>query len=1177
MKSLGIESTSPGLAARNPLRILIIVLSTLAAASPNAAGAVLKLGDILVAEPGTSSVSVIDPATGARTVISQGGLLSPANKTVGVALGVDGYVIVVHRFTGLIRVNPVTGAQSILSQGGLFRDPWAIAINKDTGDIYVADSGYDNDRPEINQAGRIIRVNPVSGAQELIAAGSPCTVFPANAACQNATSAGSYLAHPYGIAVDYAGVPGTLVVTDMSSFNGKGAIIRIQPLPNGTQTLLWGPASAVPPPQVSQISPLGCPMGVTVEPNGNLLTTVFTFPTPPSPTVPPPPGTFYGCAPPGIFRVDLTGNVQTVVNANAPEWQPTHAYAIGDVIRDDTGGTGHVHRVVTAGVSQSATPAWNSTSGSLTIDGTVVWQNIGPGANWLIPFGLDTEPAPTQSDPTRYNIIVGDEGYSMVFRLDANGQFIPSPGPLAIDTINVTSVDVITFTPPGGFLTEPVLSNGQPTGTLALGTTQATLSLQTNVNATCRYSTVAGVAYASMPNTFATTGSTTHSTLVTGLTGGSYNFYVRCSDAAGNANADDFVISFSVAQQPSSGPVAAYAFDEGSGTSLADASGNGHTGGISGASWSAQGRFGNALGFDGLNDWVTVGDANALDFTSGMTLEAWVFPTANGGGSWRNVMIKERAGGEVYNLYANTDTNAPTVYVVRGAAPDVPLDARGSTQLPLNTWSHLAVTFDNATLRIFANGVQVGSRAVAGPLLTSTGALRIGGNSLWGEFFAGRIDEVRLYNRALTQAEIQSDMSTPIGVDAVPPVRSNGQPSGTQPAGTIQATLSLATNENATCRFGPNPGVAYGNQPNTFSTTGGTAHSAMLSGLTNGITYTRYVRCQDASGNANGDDFIISFTVANPAPPDTTPPTIAMTAPAAGTVSGNVTVSATANDNIAVVGVQFLLDGQPLGAEDTTAPYSIIWTSSSVPNGGPYQLSARARDAATNQTTATAVSVTVNNTALPGLVAAYSFSEGSGTTLADRTGLGHTGTLSGATWTTQGRFGNALSFDGVNDWVTIADATDLDFTTGLTLEAWVFPTANGGGSWRNVIIKERPGGEVYNLYANADTNAPTIYVVRAADPAGPLDARGSTQLPLNTWTHLAVTFDNSTLRIFVNGVQVGTRAVAGPLLTSTGALRLGGNGIWGEFFAGRIDEVRLYNRALSAAEIQIDMAAPVQP
>jgi glucose/arabinose dehydrogenase/esterase/lipase superfamily enzyme len=114
----------------------------------------------------------------------------------------------------------------------------------------------------------------------------------------------------------------------------------------------------------------------------------------------------------------------------------------------------------------------------------------------------------------------------------------------------------------------------------------------------------------------------------------------------------------------------------------------------------------------------------------------------------------------------------------------------------------------------------------------------------------------------------------------------------------------------------------------------------------------------------------------------------------------------------------------------------------------------------------------------PNLVAGLSFDEGTGTVLTDSSGNSNNGAISGATWTTQGRFGKALSFDGVNDWVTVADANTLDLTTAMTLEAWVFPTANGGGSWRNLMMKERAGGEIYNLYANVDTNVPVVYVAR---------------------------------------------------------------------------------------------------
>jgi hypothetical protein len=121
------------------------------------------------------------------------------------------------------------------------------------------------------------------------------------------------------------------------------------------------------------------------------------------------------------------------------------------------------------------------------------------------------------------------------------------PG-IAASVFGGPQVKILSFE--GGHLgpAPPVRFGGQPTGSLSFGTTQTTLSLTTSESATCRYSPQAGVAYGSMPNTFTTTGSTAHSTAVSGLTnGGSYNFFVRCADIEGNANTDDFVITFSVA------------------------------------------------------------------------------------------------------------------------------------------------------------------------------------------------------------------------------------------------------------------------------------------------------------------------------------------------------------------------------------------------------------------------------------------------------------------------------------------------------------------------------------------------------------------------------------------------------------------------------------------------------
>ncbi len=108
--------------------------------------------------------------------------------------------------------------------------------------------------------------------------------------------------------------------------------------------------------------------------------------------------------------------------------------------------------------------------------------------------------------------------------------------------------------------------------------------------------------------------------------------------------------------------------------------------------------------------------------------------------------------------------------------------------------------------------------------------------------------------------------TTYIGTETVsvtaPPVISGGTPSGTLASGTTSTSMSVATNESATCRYGAYD-VAYASLPNTFTTTGGTSHSQTLSGLTNGAAYTYYVRCISASENANTSSTAISFSVAS--------------------------------------------------------------------------------------------------------------------------------------------------------------------------------------------------------------------------------------------------------------------------------------------------------------------------
>ena len=358
--------------------------------------------------------------------------------------------------------------------------------------------------------------------------------------------------------------------------------------------------------------------------------------------------------------------------------------------------------------------------------------------------------------------------------------------------------------------------------------------------------------------------------------------------------------------------------------------------------------------------------------------------------------------------------------------------------------------------------------------------------------------------------------------------------------------------------------------PPSGSAPGNVAVSVSGNGLAAG-TYTGQVTITAPSATGSPASIPVTFTVA--AAPDTTPPITAITAPADGaSVSGTVTVAAVATDTVGVTGVQFTLDGAALGTEDTTSPYGVTWNTTSVANGA-HTLRSVARDAAGNQATSPAVTVTVANSAPPpatGLVAAWGFNEGSGTTAADGSGAGHTGTLTSTTWTATGKYGGALSFNGGSSWVTVPDADDLDLSGAMTLEAWVNP-ATLGSIWRSVVVKEAPGYFRYALYANTDTGGPSGHVFVGAD----LSARGSTRLPTGTWTHVAAVYDGTRVRLYVNGVETANASATGTMTASTGVLRIGGNAIWNEWFSGQIDEVRVYSRALSAGEIQTDMNTPV--
>jgi hypothetical protein len=155
----------------------------------------------------------------------------------------------------------------------------------------------------------------------------------------------------------------------------------------------------------------------------------------------------------------------------------------------------------------------------------------------------------------------------------------------------------------------------------------------------------------------------------------------------------------------------------------------------------------------------------------------------------------------------------------------------------------------------------------------------------------------------------------------------------------------------------------YAANTNYFASSG--VDNPPLRALANGVDGGNGVYLYGASGfpttSFKASNYWVDVVFATSVAPDTTPPSVSVTSPAEGaTVSGLVTVSADAVDNVAVAGVQFQVDGANLGAEDTVPPYTVDWDSTSVTDGA-YQLTAVARDGAGNTATSSTVSVTVDN------------------------------------------------------------------------------------------------------------------------------------------------------------------------------------------------------------------------
>ncbi|HTF25958.1 MAG TPA: Ig-like domain-containing protein [Candidatus Limnocylindria bacterium] len=265
---------------------------------------------------------------------------------------------------------------------------------------------------------------------------------------------------------------------------------------------------------------------------------------------------------------------------------------------------------------------------------------------------------------------------------------------------------------------------------------------------------------------------------------------------------------------------------------------------------------------------------------------------------------------------------------------------------------------------------------------------------------------------------------------------------------TSGATVTWTTDVAATSQVEYGTTTAYGNLT-TLNSTLVTSHAISLVSLATNTLFHYRVRSKNSSGveSISGD-----FAFQTSSVTDTTPPTISITAPANGaTVSGTVTVSANASDNVAVTGVQFFLDGASLGLQLVTGPYSVSWSSTSTTNGA-HTLTAQARDAAGNVGNAVAVSVTVSNATSTALQDFQTRCAQTGVIVCQ--GFDDPAVFTSAKWPASGLYPDANgTIQGTMDTTIAASgAGSLKFTVPS------LASANSSGYWRQLFTQNLSDG-----------------------------------------------------------------------------------------------------------------------
>jgi hypothetical protein len=218
------------------------------------------------------------------------------------------------------------------------------------------------------------------------------------------------------------------------------------------------------------------------------------------------------------------------------------------------------------------------------------------------------------------------------------------------------------------------------------------------------------------------------------------------------------------------------------------------------------------------------------------------------------------------------------------------------------------------------------------------------------------------------------------------------------------------------------------------------------------------------------------------------------------------------------------------------------------------------------------------NTRLPGLVGYWNLNDGSGASAADSSGLGNTGTLVNVPiWTTGIATSGALQMNGTS-YVSVPSSPSLSINgSQISFGAWYYHTNTADG----FLMGKTVSNYTYSLAVDKSAQQYVAYLNTGGKLSivrFPASAPGALSKYLNSWVQVLVTYDGTTIRAYVNGALAASQPASGNVVSNSDGFAIGargGDGSWTRF-NGRIDDARVYNRALSASEVQLLYSQPGQ-